>query len=78
MNRTNDQLLPVSYADVAAAAATLEGIAHRTPALTSRTVDERTGAQGVLLNARTCSAWARQVAAYVQMVSNHAEICIAN
>jgi threonine dehydratase len=45
MNRTNDQLLPVDYAAVAAAAATLEGIAHRTPALTSRTVDERTGAQ---------------------------------
>ena len=45
MNLTNDQLLPVGYADVAAAAATLEGIAHRTPALTSHMVDERTGAR---------------------------------
>ncbi len=44
MNSTNDLRLPVGYADIAAAAATLEGIAHRTPALTSRTVDERTGA----------------------------------
>jgi len=37
--------LPVSYADVADAARRLAGIAHRTPVLTSRTVDERTGAQ---------------------------------
>ena len=36
--------LPVIYADVAAAAEKLGGVAHRTPALTSRTVDERTGA----------------------------------
>jgi threonine dehydratase len=45
MNLTKAQRLAVAYADVAAAAATLEGIAHRTPALTSRTVDERTGAR---------------------------------
>ena len=38
------QALPVTYDDVAAAAHTLAGIAHRTPVLTSRTVDARTGA----------------------------------
>jgi len=37
--------LSVQYADVAAAAARLEGHAHRTPVLTSRTVNERTGAE---------------------------------
>ena len=37
--------MPVHYADVAAAALQLDGVAHRTPALTSRTVDERTGAR---------------------------------
>lgn len=44
MDATNNQL-PVSYDDIAAAAEKLRGIAHRTPALTSRTVDERTGAK---------------------------------
>jgi threonine dehydratase len=39
------EALPVSYPDVAAAAERLAGVAHRTPVLTSRTVDERTGAQ---------------------------------
>lgn len=34
----------VTYADVAAAARRLDGVAHRTPVLTSRTVDERVGA----------------------------------
>lgn len=34
----------VSYADVEAAAARLEGVVHRTPVLTSRTANERTGA----------------------------------
>lgn len=38
------QVLPVTYDDVAAAARTLAGKAHRTPVLTSTTVDERTGA----------------------------------
>ena len=38
------QPLPVSYADVAAAAERIAGHAHRTPVLTSRTVDARTGA----------------------------------
>lgn len=33
-----------TYADVEAAAARIEGHAHRTPVLTSRTLDERTGA----------------------------------
>jgi threonine dehydratase len=36
--------LPVQYADIAVAAERLDGIANRTPVLTSRTVDERTGA----------------------------------
>lgn len=36
--------LPVTYADVAAAATRLEGHAHRTPVITSSTVDTRTGA----------------------------------
>lgn len=36
--------LPVAYADVAAAAATLAGVAHRTPVMTSATVDARCGA----------------------------------
>jgi threonine dehydratase len=35
---------PLPLADVEAAAARLEGVAHRTPVLTSRTLDERTGA----------------------------------
>jgi threonine dehydratase len=37
--------LPVTYADVAAAAARLAGHAHRTPVLTSRAVDARVGAE---------------------------------
>jgi threonine dehydratase len=37
--------LPVTYADVAAAARRLEGAAHRTPVLTSATADEMTGAR---------------------------------
>ncbi len=36
--------LAIEFADVAAAATRLRGVAHRTPARTSRTVDERTGA----------------------------------
>jgi threonine dehydratase len=40
-----DRPLAIDYADVAAAAERLAGHAHRTPALTSRTVDERTGAK---------------------------------
>jgi threonine dehydratase len=37
--------LPVTYADVAAAAARIAGAAHRTPVLTSSTADEMSGAQ---------------------------------
>jgi len=37
--------LPVTYADVAAAAKRIEGAAHRTPVLTSSTADEMTGAR---------------------------------
>jgi threonine dehydratase len=36
--------LPIGFADVAAAAGRLRGVAHRTPARTSRTVDEACGA----------------------------------
>jgi threonine dehydratase len=36
--------LAISYADVEAAARRLAGIAHRTPVMTSRTADERSGA----------------------------------
>src|SRR5712672_3682498 len=41
----SESSLPVSFADVEAAARLLEGKAHRTPVLTSRTVDARTGAR---------------------------------
>jgi threo-3-hydroxy-L-aspartate ammonia-lyase len=41
----SSQPLPVSYADVEAAAARIAGRAHRTPVLTSRTVNARTGAE---------------------------------
>ena len=44
MDTNSNQTPQVGYADVAAAAQRLEGIAHRTPVLTSRTVDARTGA----------------------------------
>ena len=37
--------LPISFADVEAAAVRLRGVAHRTPVLTSRTADELTGAR---------------------------------
>jgi threonine dehydratase len=40
---TGQESLPVTYADVAAAAARLAGQAHRTPVLTSSQVDARTG-----------------------------------
>jgi threonine ammonia-lyase medium form len=40
---TNDSVLPVTFADVRAAAERLRGIAHRTPVLTSRTFDALTG-----------------------------------
>ncbi len=36
---------PVTWDDIASAAALLEGIAHRTPVMTSRQFDERTGAK---------------------------------
>ena len=39
------QPLPVTYADVEGAAARIAGHAHRTPVLTSRTVNARTGAE---------------------------------
>ena len=45
MNAPIAKELPVHYADVAAAAARLEGHAHRTPVMTSRTVDARVGAR---------------------------------
>ena len=42
---SNPPELPVDYADVAAAADRLKGVAHRTPVLTSRTVDAQTRGQ---------------------------------
>ncbi|MDB5809741.1 MAG: threo-3-hydroxy-L-aspartate ammonia-lyase [Betaproteobacteria bacterium] len=45
MNLTDTQKLPVSYDDVVAAARLIKGVAHRTPVLTSRTVDALTGAE---------------------------------
>jgi threo-3-hydroxy-L-aspartate ammonia-lyase len=42
MNHTN---LAITYADITAAAQTLEGVAHRTPVLTSRKANELTNAQ---------------------------------
>src|SRR5580765_1219946 len=45
MNAPHNRPLAITYADAAAAAARIAGHAHRTPVLTSRTVDERTGAQ---------------------------------
>jgi len=44
MNAPNDRALAVRYPDVAAAAERLAGHARRTPVMTSRSVDERTGA----------------------------------
>ena len=44
MKPSNISTLPVSYADIAAASEKLRHVAHRTPVLTSRTVDERVGA----------------------------------
>jgi threonine dehydratase len=37
--------LAISFADLQAAAARLQGVAHRTPVLTSRTMNERSGAE---------------------------------
>src|SRR5205814_3668822 len=45
MNAPDKTALAVSYADVASAAERLAGHAHRTPVMTSHTVDERTAAQ---------------------------------
>lgn len=42
--RTDEQRAQVDLDDVRAAAGRLGGVAHRTPVLTSRTLDERTGA----------------------------------
>src|SRR3982074_949908 len=45
MNAPDKTALAVRYADVAAAAERLAGHAHRTPVMTSQTVDERTSAE---------------------------------
>jgi threonine dehydratase len=42
---TQTDKLAISFADVQAASERLAGVAHRTPVLTSRTADERTGAE---------------------------------
>jgi threonine dehydratase len=44
MNDTPLAPLAINAADIAAAAARLQGVAHRTPVMTSRTADARTGA----------------------------------
>ena len=44
MGRMTDAL-PISFADIQTAAGRLEGEASKTPVMTSRTVDERTGAR---------------------------------
>jgi threonine dehydratase len=41
----NDTALAITPADIMAAAARLQGVAHRTPVMTSRTADERIGAR---------------------------------
>jgi hypothetical protein len=46
------------YEDVRRAAKRLEGVAHRTPVLTSRTANERTGGE-LFFNARISSEPAR-------------------
>jgi len=43
MNKTQSENLPVQYSDIEAAAQRLEGVAHRTPIMTSRTLNEQTG-----------------------------------
>ena len=43
-----DGPVPLSVDDVRAAAERLSGVAHRTPVLTSHTLDERTGATAFL------------------------------
>ena len=45
MSRADMPPLPVAYNDIAEAARILEGSAHRTPVLTSRTVDTLTSAR---------------------------------
>ena len=45
MNAPQDSKLAVNHDDIAAAARRLEGHARRTPVMTSRTADERTGAK---------------------------------
>src|SRR4051812_23794720 len=45
MNTQNVNCELVRYRDIEAAADILEGVAHRTPVLTSRTIDERTHAK---------------------------------
>jgi threonine dehydratase len=45
MNAPDSAALAVRYADIADAAERLAGHAHRTPVMTSRTVNERTGAE---------------------------------
>jgi len=42
---TPPELLPVSFDDVVAAAERIRGMAHRTPIVASRTLDERLGAR---------------------------------
>ena len=45
MNAPSPAALPVAYGDIDAAATRLAGHAHRTPVMTSRTLDARSGAK---------------------------------
>ena len=45
LEASTDAILPVTYADVEAAADRLKGQAHRTPVMTSTTIDRQTGSQ---------------------------------
>jgi threonine dehydratase len=48
MTAATDSELPVTFADVERAAARLDGVVHRTPAVTSRTLDARLGCRVAL------------------------------
>ncbi|MBC7501832.1 MAG: serine dehydratase, partial [Herminiimonas sp.] len=41
----DQQAITITHADISAASANLNGVAHRTPVLTSRQANEKTGAK---------------------------------
>jgi threonine dehydratase len=62
----------VTFADIQAAAARLKGIAHHTPVMTSRTLNEQVGAQ-VYLKCENLHGWAFHRGAYSHQPAFHAE-----